>query len=102
MSDSGKRIIGEIDSWDAMKGLSHVCSYILMHIASLDMNDQGESQWLNTLLVSVQNQDEDVMPDGGKRYVMGMIASIEYALRDALQKHREREQSGESDVEGIG
>lgn len=84
----GKQNVGVIDGLDAIKGLAHVCSYILLHLAYLDMNSEGESRWLNTLLVDVDRQDADVVPEGGKRYVLGMVASIEFTLRELAEKEK--------------
>jgi hypothetical protein len=76
---------GPIAQFDAIRGMAHVLSYILLHLSYLGMNEQGESQWLNTLLVDIQRQDPDVVPDGGKRFVMGMIAAVEETLREKAE-----------------
>jgi hypothetical protein len=82
----GYHDVGKIDPLDSAKALAHVCQYILLHISALDVNQEGESQWLNTLLVSASNQRASVLTDEAKRYLMGMVASVEHSLRYVVEK----------------
>jgi hypothetical protein len=87
----GQHYVGKVHPLDVASAVSHVCQYILLHIAVLDVNEEGESQWLNTLIVSASKQPAAVLTDEAKRCVIGMVASVEHSLRYVVEKAKAKE-----------
>lgn len=82
---------GPVDDMDAIRGLGHVVGYMLLHMAASVMDEEGNSSFLNTLVVDVSEQDEDVLPEASKRYVLSLIACIEQTLREEARKRKNGE-----------
>lgn len=89
----GKVDCGPIELYDAIKGLAHIVSYMLVNWAGREMDEEGNSSLLNTLIADVSRQDEECIPEAGKRYALGMVAAIEHTLREIAQQ-RKNDESG--------
>jgi hypothetical protein len=99
MAEGGKVNCGPIDEVDAIRGMAHIVSYMLLHMAALGMDEEGDCSLLRTLIVDIQKQDEDVIPEPGKRYALGMIAAIEYTLREEAKKRKNGEWADDTNEE---
>jgi hypothetical protein len=86
--EDGKVDCGPIDLYDAVKGLGHIVSYMLINWAGREMDEDGNSSLLNTLIADVSSQDEECIPEAGKRYALGLVAAVEYSLRELAQQRK--------------
>jgi hypothetical protein len=88
MSDhtpDGKKRIETINNFALVEGLVHVCNSILLRLAYVDMNRDGESEWLNAIMVDLDNQP---LSEDAKEMILSMISAVETTLRSLAEKHR--------------
>jgi hypothetical protein len=72
-------------NFDLFKGLVHVCNSLLLRLAAVDMNNDGESKWLNSIMVDLDNQP---LETDAKEMILDMVSAVETSLRSIAQKER--------------
>ena len=67
----------------AIEALIHGGNSLLLRVSCVDMNKDGESEWLNLFLSDL---DKQPLQDDAKELVLSMISSVEATLRSLAEK----------------
>lgn len=74
-----------ISSMGVTQALVHVCNSLLLRVACVDMNDDGESKWLNLFLSDL---DKQPLQQDAKELILDMVSAVETTLREIVNKDR--------------
>lgn len=78
-----KKNVENINNFALLEGLVHVCNSLLLRVAAVDMNEDGESKWLNLFLSDL---DKQPLSKDAKELILSMVSAVETSLRSIAEE----------------
>jgi len=81
---------------DVLSALTHACNSLMLRIAAVDMDDNGQSPWLNMFVVDITGGgNSQCLSEPAKKYLCDMAAAVEHTLRGVASLNLSQEEGGQ-------